>query len=37
MKLTATEVRNAKPRSKTYRLFGGEGMYLEVTPRGGTY
>ncbi|MCK5860523.1 MAG: DUF4102 domain-containing protein [Abyssibacter sp.] len=37
MKLTATEVRNAKPRSKTYRLFDGEGMYLEVTPRGGTY
>ena len=37
MKLTATEVRNAKPRSKTYRLFDGEGLYLEVTPRGGTY
>ena len=37
MKLTATEVRNAKPRSTTYRLFDGEGLYLEVTPRGGTY
>lgn len=36
-KLTATAVRNAKPREKTYRLADGGGLYLEVTPRGGRY
>ncbi|WP_282041869.1 tyrosine-type recombinase/integrase [Halomonas alimentaria] len=36
-KLTATAVRNAKPREKTYRLADGGGMYLEVTPKGGRY
>lgn len=36
-KLTATAVRNAKPREKAYRLADGGGMYLEVTPSGGTY
>jgi integrase len=36
-KLSATAVRNAKPREKTYRLADGGGMYLEVTPTGGTY
>lgn len=30
-------VRNAKPRSKPYRLFDGGGLYLEVTPAGGKY
>ncbi|MFG6139067.1 tyrosine-type recombinase/integrase [Halomonas sp. B23F22_10] len=36
-KLTATAVRNAKPRDRTYRLSDGGGMYLEVTPSGGKY
>lgn len=36
-KLTATAVRNAQPREKTYRLSDGGGMYLEVTPSGGMY
>jgi integrase len=27
-------VKNAKPREKTYRLWDGEGLYLEVTPGG---
>lgn len=36
-KLTATSVRNAKPRDKTYRLADGGGLYLEVVPRGGRY
>ncbi len=37
MPLTAQEVRNAKPRDKVYRLYDEKGMYLEVTPAGGTY
>ncbi|MFI2817976.1 tyrosine-type recombinase/integrase [Vreelandella piezotolerans] len=36
-KLSATAVRSAKPQEKTYRLTDGGGMYLEVTPTGGTY
>lgn len=36
-KLTAVALRNAKPREKTYRLADGGGLYLEVTPTGGTY
>lgn len=36
-KLTATAVRNAKPRDRTYRLADGGGLYLEVTPSGGKY
>lgn len=36
-KLTATAVRNAKPREKPYKLADGGGMYLEITPSGGTY
>ncbi|MCL2469131.1 MAG: integrase arm-type DNA-binding domain-containing protein [Alphaproteobacteria bacterium] len=35
MKLTDTAVRNAKPKEKTYKLFDGAGVYLEVTPKGG--
>ena len=30
-------VRNAKPKAKLYRLFDGEGLYLEVQPAGGKY
>lgn len=37
MKLTALTVKNAKPKNKLYRLFDGGGLYLEVTPSGGTY
>jgi hypothetical protein len=37
MKLTAMMVKNAKPKDKLYRLFDGNGLYLEVTPSGGTY
>ncbi len=35
MSLTDTAVRNAKPGSKTTRIFDGGGMYLEVTTKGG--
>ena len=32
--LTDTQVRNAKAKDKTYRLFDGGGLYLEVTATG---
>jgi Integrase len=34
-KLTDTAIRNAKPGQKSYRMFDGGGMYMEVTPAGG--
>lgn len=34
-KLTDTAIRNARPAPKSYRLFDGGGLYLEVTPSGG--
>jgi len=34
MPLTDTEVRNAKPKEKAYRLTDGKGLYLEVLPTG---
>jgi len=34
MGLTALEVERAKPREKLYRIFDGEGLYLEITPKG---
>jgi len=34
MGLTALEVGRAKGREKLYRLFDGEGLFLEVTPKG---
>lgn len=34
MKLTATTIKNAKPKIKTYKLFDGRGLYLEVKPNG---
>ncbi len=37
MPLTATTVRNAKPNSKTQKLFDGRGLYLEISPRGGKW
>lgn len=35
--LTDAKIRNAKPRSKPYRLFAGGGLYLEVAPSGGKW
>src|SRR5690606_17406995 len=35
MPLTATAVRNAKPRDKSYKLGDGLGLYLQVEPSGG--
>lgn len=34
MKLTATEIKAARPRDKAYKLADGGGMYLEVFPNG---
>ncbi|EMM6764538.1 tyrosine-type recombinase/integrase [Pluralibacter gergoviae] len=34
MKLTATEIKAAKPKDKTYKLSDGGGMYLEIFPNG---
>ncbi len=33
--LTATQVSNAKPKAKMYKLFDGGGLFLQVTPSGG--
>ncbi|MFL9797362.1 integrase domain-containing protein [Vibrio cyclitrophicus] len=33
--LTATEVKNAKPKDKEYRLSDGQGLQLRVSPSGG--
>jgi integrase len=35
--LTNTAIRNAKPRSKRYRLFDSQGLYVEVAPNGGKW
>ena len=37
MPLTATAIRNAKPSSKTRKLFDGGGLYLEISPKGGKW
>ncbi len=37
MPLNDTKCKNAKPKDKTYRLFDGHGLYLEVSPKGGRY
>src|SRR5208337_2918273 len=37
MSLKEIHIRNAKPKSKLYRLFDGGGLYLEVSPTGGKY
>ncbi|MBS0001593.1 MAG: DUF4102 domain-containing protein [Thioalkalivibrio sp.] len=37
MPLTDTAVRNAKPGSKTARMFDERGLYLEVSPAGGKW
>jgi hypothetical protein len=37
MPLTDTIARNAKPAAKTVRMFDRDGLYLEVSPRGGKW
>lgn len=37
MKLSGVSLQSLKPREKTYRLFDGGGLYLEVSPAGGKY
>ncbi len=37
MALTNTTIRNAKPREKTFRLFDGKGLYMEISPEGGKW
>jgi integrase len=37
MPLKDVMIRNAKPRAKKYKMFDGEGLYLEVLPTGGKY
>lgn len=37
MKLTDKAVKAAKPQDKVYRIFDGEGLYLEVHPSGAKY
>ncbi|WP_430755182.1 Arm DNA-binding domain-containing protein [Magnetovirga frankeli] len=34
MKLTAQQVKNAKPAEKAYKLADGEGLFLHVMPNG---
>ena len=34
MKLSATQVKNAKPQNKSYKLSDGKGMYLLVSTKG---
>lgn len=37
MSLTSTKIRSTKPKKKTFRLFDGKGLYLEVSPKGGKW
>ena len=37
MPLTDAAARNAKPAAKTVRMFDRDGLYLEVSPRGGKW
>src|SRR6266550_9229007 len=37
MLLTDVEIRSAKRRDKSFKLFDSGGLYLEVTPAGGKY
>ena len=37
MGLTDATIRTAKPKQKAYKLFDGEGLYLEVSPSGGKW
>lgn len=35
--LTDMTAKNAKAQTKLYRLFDGQGLYLEINPNGGKY
>jgi hypothetical protein len=35
--LTDTKARNAKPRSKPYKVAGGDGLFLLIMPSGSKY
>ena len=35
MALDALTVKGSKPKEKLYRLYDSNGLYLEVTPKGG--
>ena len=35
--LTATQVNNAKPKDKMYKLFDGGGLFLQINPSGGKH
>ena len=35
--LSSIQVRNAKPKDKSYKLFDGGGLYLEVFPTGSRF
>src|SRR6202045_1458415 len=37
MSLSAVKVRNAKPRSKPYKMADGEGLFLVIMPTGSKY
>jgi integrase len=37
MPLNDAKCKNAKPKDKAYRLFDGQGLYLEVSPKGSRY
>jgi Arm DNA-binding domain len=37
MPLTDTSIKNAKPRAKKYKMFDGDGLFLEVQPTGAKY
>jgi len=34
MKLTDNKIKGAKPRDKSYKMFDGGGLYVEVLPSG---
>jgi len=37
MALTDTSIKQAKPRDKAYKLFDGNGLYIEISPTGSKY
>lgn len=37
MALTDTEIRKAKPKLKTFKMFDRDGLYIEISPKGGKW
>lgn len=37
MRLSETKIRHAKPTASAYKIFDGDGLYLEVTAAGGKH